>query len=224
MFYTTQGDLERAIYEFEKKFNLDCDGKTIRECLTECRNVCPQLHSESELKEYAQLLVDGIVGEFGFTGLRVYYDQYMKFFSNEALGLKYYNLIGDVHRFVNRFREDYGLTLLLDVLMANIYIKQYYLKNFGLLDSGDCLELFGLLNTLRVKGYPVELVDCLKGDVKRALWMTGDKYFIGKDLSDRSVLSDLFLYVAETVGYGSVFGGHGMFKDYDGYGGVVYNL
>ena len=224
MFYTTQGDIERAIMTFEKRFDLHFDGKKIGDCINECRNVCPKLHSDEELEEYAKTLIDSICEEFGFTGLRVYYDISMHLFSNDGLRLKYHKLIDDISSFVNDFRKDYGLTLLLDVLLANVYIKRYYLKEYGVIDSDDCLELYSLLNTLHMKGFDKNLVECLSDDLEWALVRCGDKYYANQDLSDVSVLSDLYVYVAEVVGDSGVFEGHGLFMDYDGYGGVCFNL
>lgn len=219
----TQGDFERAIYDLMVEMDLEFHGKTNGECIKILESKCTKLHSDDELKEFCSDLMKGIEKEFGHSNMNIWYRCRMQsMFGHPALERKYYALLKDICNFVNSYRESKGIIMTLDVYRAIIFFKDLYRKEYGILDEDSLDNLYSFLNTLKLCGYKENLIDELKDLIEMELTFCGDKYYVKKDLSDKSVLKDLYTEVSEILCKENVYKGHEMFHEYDGYGGVSF--
>lgn len=219
----TVGDVESAIYDFEKHFNVKYDGLTNRECIENLRSLCPKLHSEDELKEFADNLLTAILEEFGFKGLRIWYLVYIRYSIciYEGMYEKYYKLCKDIYTFVDEYRQDYGLTLKLDVFLAVVEIRELYKKRFGELEDRP-MRLYSLVQTIHLSNYNPKVISELTYLVEQELWVAGDRYYCKQDLTSKNVLQELYVYLGELMNDDDVYKGHRVFYNYDGYGGVIF--
>lgn len=222
----SQGDLERAIYDLEKHFKVDYDGKTNRECIEELRKLCPQLHSEKELRTFAENLIKAIEDRFGYKGLRVWYRVAMKyaFFGHEMLSMKYYKLLDDIKEFVNEYRINQGLTLKLDVFITTLYIQDYYKKKYGVLNEDYLDDLYSILRTIHLMGYDEDLIESLQDVLELCLIRARERYYLNKDLKKVEIIKELYEYVGEEFGDDDNYQGMKLFYDFDGYGGTYLNI
>ena len=221
MLHCSRGDFERAIYDLEKHFGLDCDGKTNRECIEELKKVCPKLHSDAELEELGNQLLDMVCSEFGWKGLRVWFelDNSHPLLANEMLAMKYSKLYDDISKKVDEFRVANDLTLILDVYLFGFKVKESYRERYGEIGEEGLMDLYSLVNTVHLTGYQSSIIKELEYSIKFRLICVGDKYYSSKDLTSRDVLRELYEHLGEIVGDDDAYQGHMLFYDYDGYGG-----
>lgn len=218
----TQGDVENAIWDLEEYFGVNYNGLTNRECIENLRGLCPKLHSEDELKTFSDNLLSEIFDEFGFKGLRIWYAVSLKygFCVYEDLYMKYDKLVEDISRFVESYRKDNGIVLKLDVFLSVIYLKETYKRRFGVFNE-ELVRLHSILQTIHLSDYNPIIISEVGHLLEMELAIQGDKYYYKQDLSDRSVLEELYIHVGEEFGDADVYTGLSMFYDYDGYGGLV---
>ena len=225
MYTITQGEFERAIYDLEQHFNVDFKGMTNRECIDELRKLCPKLHSQEELQEFAKELLKKIEETYGFLGLRVWFTLNMKsYFPNDMMAMKYDKLNEDIKQFVNNYREEKNITLKLDVYIASIELRDIYKKQYGFIREGRISDLYSILRTIHLSQYNELLIDNVQNMLFLFIRFSGDNYYQHKDLSNPEILKELYTYLAEEVGQDDVYEGHSMFQEYDGYGGVNWSV
>lgn len=223
MLYCSRGDFERAIYDLENHFGADYDGMTNGECVEQLRKLCPQLHSDDDLKQLAETLVDTLFDEFGWNGMRVWFElnNSSPFFKNSMMSMKYDKLYDDISAKAEEFRVANDLTLKLDVYLFGMKVKDTYRERYGSIDEDayGLMDLYSVLNTIRLSHYNSVVIRELQNGLKFLLVMVGDKYYSQMDLSKPEVLQEVYTHIAEIVGDDNVYQGHSMFYDYDGYGG-----
>ena len=226
MYAIAQGHLENAIMDLEKHFHVNYSGKTNRECILELRKLCPKLHSEEELKQYAMELIHSIYKKYGFVGLRTWYRTQMKyaFFGHEMLNQKYDNLIKDIQEDINSFREEHNIILKLDVYLLSIEVQETYKKEYGVLREDNLNDAYSILRTIHLMYYDEDIIELLFDVLEVSLMQTGDKYYLNQDLKNKKVLKELYVYISEELGMSEVYQGHNMFHRYDGYGNVEWNI
>lgn len=226
MYAVSIGQIEEAIYDLEQHFGVDYNGLSNRECVENLRKLCPQLHSEEELIGFAEDLLDEVEKKYGFEGLRVWYRVRMQyaFFGHDMLSTKYWRLMKDISAFINEYREKYGLTLKLDVFLAGVYLKDTYKKKYVVFDSDELMDLYSILRTIHLSNYDASIIESTVHLIETQLLMQGDNYYTQKDLTEKSVLSDLYIHVAEEIGDDVAYEGHKLFYEYDGYGGSYLSV
>lgn len=225
MFYINQGMVERAIHTFETHFSeLDFNNKKIKECIEECRTVCPKLHSENELREHASKLLSSLEEKFGYLGLRVCYEVTHTVFGDDMLTMKYDKLLEDMNDFYNNYLLENDLFLKLDVYLLRIYSKEFYRKEYGVISSEECLNLYSLVNTVRLMNYDTNILNSLLDNIKFELNLVGGYYYLNKSLDNPDVIKELYIHLAESVGDSDIFKGHELFYNYDGYGNIVFEM
>lgn len=226
MFYVTQGQLERSIYDLEQKFDFDFDGKTIRECITIILDKCPLLHNDKELEEHSVNLLHNIVEKFGYKALRVTYSVTNNIFGNDLLNMKYSKLIQDVLDYVEEYRIDNGLIYKLDVYRWRFQLRDTYKEIYGALNEKYCMDLYSVLNTIRLSHYNETVIKELEWVLYWELRASNLKYYYDgeEDYSKPSVLREMYEYLAEELGQEEMYQGHNLFYEYDGYGNTVINI
>ena len=71
-------DLHKQIGLYNDKFNLELDGKTVKECLNIIQKECTRLHSTEEIREYCRRNLELIVEKYDYDTLRIWYYSYKK--------------------------------------------------------------------------------------------------------------------------------------------------
>ena len=224
MFYVTIGDLERAIYDLANHFGEEFTGLTNGECIIELQKLCPHLHSDIELKKYAETLLDNIVETYGYKALRVTYSATHNIFGNELLSRKYSKLIQDVLNYTNNYREENNIKLALDVYRSIYFLREIYEGKYGEVNHDYCMNLYSLVNTIRLTNYNPQIIRLLKDELRWELSVSNLKYYYDKDYTDPTVLNEIYEYLAEELGESEVYQGHNLFYDYDGYGNTIYHF
>lgn len=225
MIPVTQGALESQIYEYCNRFEVDFDGKSIKDCIEECRKLCDRLHSEDEINNLAFEILSIVENEYGFLGIRLLYSVNMKIFGDETLAFKYSKLVKDISNTVESFRVENNLTLKLDVYLLSLAMRDFIKSEYGIvsMDSNDVLGLYSVINYIQLNDYQytdkdLELLEIM-------LVLNGDNYYHKKIPNiDVDFLRELHTYIGEVIGDEKVFRGHDLFHSYDGYGNVIYDL
>lgn len=221
MVFYTKLDLDKEIMLYGEKFNLDLDGKTIRECINIIVESCPKLHSDEELIILTKNNLKAIEEEYGFKALRLFYydtikqDLLQSFTGEDALQRKYFKLLKHLKEFHNTKIKELELTL--DVYRYYTLLEKVFNEEYGELKYYDN-RLYSLMKSLHICYYDEQVIESLYDFLFSELSMSGDKYYIKKDLHDVDVLKMLYEHVAEENFDNSVVHGVGLFEDYDGYG------
>lgn len=225
MYAITQGQLEHAIIDLEDHFHVKYDGKTNGECIEELRKLCPKLHSNEELQEYAKDILHKIHDKYGFTGLRTWYRTQMRnaFFGHELLSEKYSKLLKEIRDYINSYREEHDLTLTLDVYILSIEAQKIYKKEYGVLKEGNLIDAYSILRTIHLMYYDEDLIESLTDALEVSLIQSGERYYLNQDLKDKEIIQELFIYFSEELGMDDVYQGHDMFHTYDGYGNIEWS-
>ena len=224
MVFFTQGELERQIANYNDKFNLDLDGKSIKECIEIIMEVCPQLHSDEYLKELARSNLKSIEKTYGFKALRLFMYETVKqcalksFQREDLLERKYRKLIKEVREY---HESNIKLKLILDIYRYYIFLEEMFDEEYGSIDYYNN-RLYSILKTLDICYYNGEVVNSLHNFLYNELCFSGDKYYIKKDLKNPDVLKMLYEHVAEENGDETVVQSYNIYTEYDGYGNEYY--
>lgn len=220
VFYTPM-DLHNQVGLYEDKFNLDLEGKKISECIHIIRDVCPRLHSDNELREFALRNLHRIEEEYGFRALRLFIYDVTKqsllqsFTGKDALQEKYEKLIHDMKEYHKNFHEEFDL--ILDVYLYYRILEDVYNEEYGFLKDFNN-HLYSIMKTIHISNYDKNVIDSLEDYLYSSLRMANGKYYLRQDLKDPKVLRMLYEHIAEESFDKDVIMDMNIFKDYDGYG------
>ena len=218
-------DLDNQIMLYDKKLNLNLDGKKISECIDIILDSCPKLHSNKELYNLAVENLKKIESKFGFDGLRVWYHSNSKqlllqsFTGRDELQLKYDKLIDEV--------KEYHKTLFDFELQFDYYIylrklEEAYSEVYGEIKDFNN-QIYSIIKTIHITGYNKEVINSLHRYLDSSLRFSGDKYYLEKDLYDKDNLHSLYKHMAEVNYDSDVYIGMDIFSEYDGYGGIRFS-
>lgn len=223
MVFYTASDLDRQIVLYMEKFNLDLNGKKIKDCIEIIRENCPKLHTDEELKELACNNLKAIENEYGYKALRIFIydvckqDLLQSFTGKDRLQEKYEKLIKELKEYHNNLR-DQKLTLTLDVYLYYKLLEEVYNEEYGFLTDWHN-HLYCVMKTINISNYNEEVIKALQHWIKSSLTMAKGTYYLKQDLTDPKVLNMLYEHIAEEfLDEEVVMDSMDIFKDYDGYG------
>lgn len=225
MMAVTQGMIESELNKFAKQFNTNFDGKTIGECHDICLKKCPNLHTRSELDTLKEQLLTDIKNEFGFLGVRLFVECKCTIFGNEVLSSKYFLLLKDISDFVENWRIEHELIYTLDVLLMSWGMYNKFNKMFGNFSEDNEMvnDLYCLLKTIKVMHYDKNIIQALKNDIYIRLEFLNAQYYLN-NFDNIETLKELYTHLSEIMGDKSVYRGHDLFHNYDGYGGINFSI
>jgi len=227
MVFYTASDLERQICFYMEKLNLDLDGVKIKDCITTIIETCPKLHSFEEIREYALRNLKAIEKEYGYKGLRIFYWSYIKqdllksFQGDDMLEEKYDGLINHMKKYHRENLLEW-IELQLDYMNYSKVLEEVYNEEYGNLTDRN-YNLFSTIKVIHNSNYNQVVVEALQGELEKWLSWSNGKYYLRQDLSDHDVLELLYEHVVEESFLdNSLYQGHELFYDYDGYGGTYF--
>lgn len=205
----------------------ELDGKSYGDIHSEILKLIPNLHTREELKELAQKLTDKILNEYGFDSYRIYVS-YPLIRTKGYRGFQEVHLYKHIHKAMacsskafcamNKINHDIDLAIL-EHEFKNLYEDKYgFLSMF----VGDCEDLILLMKMVERHNFDPEYIKVIEFDIEEALIQAGDKFFHKQDLSDRDTITQLYKIVGEKYGFDEFR--FGLFRDYDGYGNVVWTI
>ena len=223
----TKGDMERQFTEYAKKYDLDLDGKSYKECIKIISNVV-DLKSKEELYDLAVVNLGLIYDKFSFKGLRLFYHSYIQsnmlksFTGLDALEQKYHRLLDDIKKYHNDLLNE-SIDLQLEYYIYNIELENAFKDVYGVLNT-DSRELYSLMKVIHLSNYNATVIGSLHKYLVRVVDWCGGKYYQGKDLSDPVNLKVLYNHVLEEnyMIDDSLVQGIGVFDYDDGYGNRRY--
>lgn len=227
MVFFTATDLETQIRMYAEKLDLNFTGKKMSECVEEIINICPRLHSFDEIRKYALRNLKAIEKEYGYKGLRIFYWSIIKqnllksFQGDDMLEDKYSKLIHHMKKYhMDNLLE--WIELQLDYMNYTKLLEDVYDEEYGVITDWN-YNLFSTVKVIRNSNYDPVIVESLQGELRKWLSWCNGKYYLRQDLSDREVLDMLYEHVVEESFLDkTVYQGHEMFQNYDGYGGTYY--
>ena len=205
----------------------DMDGKTYGDIHSEVLKSIPDLHTREELKEFAKELTEKILDEYGFDAYRIY-AAYPLIRTKGYHGFQEVYLYKHIHKAMacssKAFCEMNRIKHYLDLAILEREFKDIYETKYGFLSmfTDDCEDLIHLMKMVERRDFDPNYIKVIELDIEDALIKAGDHFFHKQDLSDRDTITKLYKIVGEHYGFDEFR--FGLFKDYDGYGNVVFTL
>ena len=221
VFYTTM-DLHNQVGLYMDKFGLDLDGKKISECIEIIRGICPRLHNDDELREFALNNLKQIENKFGFKALRLFMydvckqDLLQSFVGKNRLQEKYEKLLKDIKCYHNEYR-DKELSLTLDVYVYYKLLEDVYNEEYGVLRDWNS-QLYSVMKTIDISNYNSDVVEVLNPYVENLLHFCNGKYYLKQDLKDPEILKMLYEHIGEESFDEMLVKDYNICTEYDGYG------
>lgn len=200
MRYTTL-DFETEVINQSKELNImDILNKKVS--YTDGAIICLRLNNntmnEEQLYKLAVKNIYNIKTKFSYKGLRIWFysfcnDSIMDRFNE--LKKKYSNLIHDIEVYHNELLEDKFCTALEYYIYCS-QIKKAFDNEFGIIDDYNN-SLYAVLKTIKDTNYDKNVINSLLQHLKDMLLICGDKYYLTKDLTDKTTLQELYLHIGE---------------------------
>ena len=205
----------------------ELDGKSYNDIHQKILEEMPNLHTREELKALAEELTEQILDNYGFDSYRIFAG-YPTIRTKGYCGFDEVYLYKKIHKamsctaeafcYMNHIEHDVDKAIL-EHEFSKIYGDKY---GFLSLMTDDCEELITILKMVERHNFDPMFIKCIEIDLQIALVKAGDKFFHKQDLSNETIMEQLFKIAGEHYGFdGYRFD---IFRDYDGYGNVVLNI